>query len=167
MNVNLVIIGGNITRDPEQRFLASGSAVTNFGIAVNESWTKDGEKKEKVTFLDCKAFGKTAENITKYFKKGSRFYGHGKLDVESWEDKQSGQKRYKTVIQIESFQFCERGTSESQSSSPPPRQRPAAKEPPGELPPGTEEDPDDVPFNSIHREIITRNLTGVSIHRLA
>lgn len=127
MNVNLAIIGGNMTRDVEIRYLPNGTPIGTFGIAVNEKWVKDGEKKEKTTFLDCKAWGKTAENIAQWFKKGSRFYGHGKIEIETWDDKQTQQKRSKAVIVIESFQFCESGNRQEQSAPLPPRQRPAAK----------------------------------------
>lgn len=144
MNVNLAIIGGNMTRDCELRYLANGTAVGGFGIAINEKWTaKDGEKKEKTTFLDCKAWGKTAENIAQYFKKGSRFYGHGKIEIETWDDKQTQQKRSKAVIVIESFQFCDSGTRQEQESPLPPRQRPVSKPPPVEDAPPDE---DSVPF---------------------
>ena len=145
MNINLCIIGGNITKDAELRYSQSGTAIANFAVAVNERWKdKEGNQKEKATFINCKAFGKTAENIALYFKKGSRFYGHGKIDVESWDDQRSGQKHYKTVVQIESFQFCERGERQEQAELPP-RQRPAVNKP-AEDPNWMSDDSDNIPY---------------------
>lgn len=134
-----------MTRDCELRYLQNGTAIGNFGVAVNETWMKDGEKKEKTTFLDCKAWGKTAENIAQYFKKGSRFYGHGKIEIETWDDKATQQKRSKAVIVIESFQFCDSGTRQEQSAPLPPRQRPAPR-PSSPVPEEVPTDIDDVPF---------------------
>lgn len=145
MNVNVVFIGGNLTRDVELRFTQGGTAIGQFSVAVNKRWTKDGEKKEKTTFLDCKAFGKTAETIAQYFKKGSRFYGQGEIDVESWEDKQTQQKRYKAVVQINSFEFVDRAQSGGQHE-PPPRQRPTAPSSPTPDQGNIDDDGGDVPF---------------------
>ncbi len=106
MNANIVVLAGNLVRDPEQRFLQSGTAVCNFGIAVNRRWRNDaGEQMEEVSFFDCVAFGKTAENIAQYFKKGNSIFVEGRLKQESWDDKQTGAKRYAVKVIVATFQF--------------------------------------------------------------
>ena len=104
-NFNKVILLGNITRDPEMSYLPSQTAVTAFGMAVNRKWaSKDGEKKEEVCFVDCIAFGKTAENINKYCSKGDQFFVEGRLKFENWTAK-DGTKRSKHKVVVEGFQF--------------------------------------------------------------
>lgn len=106
MNYNKTLLAGNLTKDPELKFTAKGSAIANFTIAHNRKWRTDaGEDKEEVSFIDCVAFGKTAENIAKFFKKGSAIFVEGRLKQESWDDKATGQKRSKLVVTVESFQF--------------------------------------------------------------
>jgi len=134
---NKVIIAGNLTRDPEVIYLASGKALCKFGIAINHRWTSEsGERKEDVTFLDCKAFGKLAETIEKYLRKGSSILVEGRITQESWDDKTTGQKRTATRIVVENFTFLgsakgapsergesepsERGESEPRKSNPAP-----------------------------------------------
>lgn len=105
--MNLVIIRGNLTRDPELRFLPKGTAIAAFGVAVNRKWTNDaGEKQEEVTFLDVDAWGKTAETIAQWFRKGSPILITGRLKQETWDDKQTGQKRSKVKIVLDRFEFC-------------------------------------------------------------
>lgn len=106
--MNHASIKGNLTRDPETRFLPSGISITEFGIAINERYTnKDGEKMEKTIFLNCKAWGKLGDEvIAKFFSKGSPILVWGRLDVEEWEDRDSQQKRSKVVIVVEGFDFC-------------------------------------------------------------
>jgi single-strand DNA-binding protein len=98
---NKVILLGNITRDPELKYAQSGTTVCNFGMAVSEKY-KD---KETTSFFDLVAFGKVAEIIEQYTQKGSPLFIEGKLKQESWEDKQTGQKRSKVVIVVESVQL--------------------------------------------------------------
>lgn len=109
--MNKSTILGNITRDPEIRYAQSGTAVASFGVAHNHRW-KDaqGQAKEDVTFVDVTAFGKQAELIAQYFKKGSRILLSGRLKLDQWDDKQSGQKRSKLVIVLEEFHFIDRAT---------------------------------------------------------
>ena len=103
---NKVIIAGNITRAPELRYTPAGMAVCEIGVAVNRSWTNDaGEKKEEVTFLDCTAWSKTGETISKHLRKGDPILIEGRLRMENWTDKQSQEKRSKLAITIESFSF--------------------------------------------------------------
>jgi len=104
-NVNKVILIGNLTRDPELKFLPSQTAVCEFGIAVNRTWTgQDGVKKEETTFVDCNAFGRQAETLSKYVKKGSPLFIEGRLKLDQWEA-QDGSKRSKMRVVIENFQF--------------------------------------------------------------
>lgn len=103
MNVNKVILVGNITRDPELKALPSGTQVAAFSIATNEVYIKDGEKKESTEFHNVIAWGKTAENIAKYMKKGSQIYVEGKLQTRSWD--KDGEKRYRTEVVALNVQF--------------------------------------------------------------
>lgn len=106
MNLNVCTVGGTLTRDPEVRHTASGTAVVNFAIAINKNWTdQNGVKQEKVTFVDIKFWGRQAEVIGEYFGKGGRICVMGELETESWED-QNGQKRSKQVINGRTFSFA-------------------------------------------------------------
>jgi single-strand DNA-binding protein len=103
---NKCLLMGNLTRDPELKFLPSQTAVTEFGVACNRKFrTKEGEDREEVTFVDCTAFGKTAEVISQYMSKGKPIFIEGRLKFDSWEDKQGGGKRSKLTVVIENFQF--------------------------------------------------------------
>lgn len=108
--MNIVIIMGNLTRDPELKHTGSNQAVANFSVAVNEKWTdKSGEKKERVAFIDCEAWGKTAENIAKFFQKGKPIIVEGRLKQETWDDKATGAKRSKLVVTVDTFHFVGSG----------------------------------------------------------
>jgi single-strand DNA-binding protein len=123
-NFNKVILMGNLTRDPQLSYLPSQTAVVDFGLAVNRNWTgQDGQKKQEVCFVDCRAFGKTAETINKYCKKGNPLLIEGRLTFDQWTT-QEGQKRSKHRITVVSFQFLPAGGSGGgeQSSSPDPEQ---------------------------------------------
>jgi len=105
--MNLAIIKGNLTRDPELRYTPNGKAIASFGVAVNEVWkTEAGEKMEKCHFFDVDAWGRTAENVAQYFKKGKPILVEGKLQMDAWDDKQTGQKRTKVKIVMSRFHFC-------------------------------------------------------------
>lgn len=151
-NFNKVILAGNLTRDPELRYTPKGTAIARIGLAINRSWrTETGETKEEVTFVDVDAFGRTAENIGQYFKKGRPILIEGRLKYDQWDDKQSGQKRSKLGVVLETFQFMDSkgggGNDSGESSAP--RSRPAAAAAPAK-PESTDEPPmpedDDVPF---------------------
>ncbi len=104
---NKVLLMGNLTRDPELRFTASNQPVAQIGLAVNRHYTSStGEKKEEVTFVDCEAWGRTAELINQYFAKGRPIFIEGRLRLDQWEDQQ-GQKRSRHKVVIESFQFVD------------------------------------------------------------
>src|SRR6185436_12701559 len=109
-NYNKVLLMGNITRDIELRHLpASNSAVCQIGLAVNRKWrdADSGEMKEEVTFVDCDAFGKTAENIAKFFSKGRPIFIEGRLKLDTWKDKTDGSNRSKLKVVVENFQFVD------------------------------------------------------------
>lgn len=105
-SVNKTILIGNVTRDVAIRFLESGNAVANIGIATNEKWTdKQGNKQEKAEFHNLTAWGKTAELMAEYVKKGALLYIEGKLTTEQYE--KNGEKRYATKIVINNFQMLD------------------------------------------------------------
>ena len=152
---NKVILLGNLTRDPELRYTPKGTAVAGFGLAVNRSYTTEtGEKKEEVTFVDIDAFGRTAEIVGQYLKKGRPVFIEGRLRYQTWDDKQTGQKKSKLGVILESFQFLDfkGGGAEGgadQAASPPARPRPAQAAPPPPAPGAESDGPpegDDVPF---------------------
>lgn len=103
---NKVILVGNLTRDPELRYTPKGTAIAKIGLAVNRVWTNEsGEKKEEVTFVDVDVFGRTAENVAQYLRKGSPLLVEGRLRLDQWDDKQTGQKRSKLGVVGETIQF--------------------------------------------------------------
>ena len=103
---NKVILVGNLTRDPEMRYTPKGTAVVKLGLAVNRRWTTEtGETREEVTFVDIDAFGKQAETLAQYMKKGSPILIEGRLRQDTWDDKQTGQKRSKLLVVCENFKF--------------------------------------------------------------
>lgn len=105
-NYNQVILMGNVTRDPQLKQLPSETVVAEFGLASSRKYrTADGEDREDVCFVDCTAFGKQAEVISQYCKKGKPIFITGRLRYDSWEDKQGGGKRSKLTVVVENFQF--------------------------------------------------------------
>lgn len=131
MELNKCFLGGRLVRDPETQYLPSGKAVTGFTIAINRKWqTEGGEKKEDVAYLDCKAFGRTAENITQYFKKGSNILVEARATTEAWEDKVTKAKRSAIKFVVENFHFVGGRNSDSdappQARQAPPQTRPTA-----------------------------------------
>jgi len=155
---NKVILIGNLTRDPELRYTQSGVAIAKIGLAINRSWrSESGEMKEEVTFVDVEAFRKQAETICQYVKKGRALMVEGRLKLDQWDDKQTGQKRSRLGVVLDSFQFLDsgsRGGDETGSgySAPPARSRPnptaptpapANSETESDMPPHED---DDVPF---------------------
>jgi single-strand DNA-binding protein len=105
-NLNKVMLIGNVTRDPEIKYTPKGSAVTDLGIAVNRVYTPEGgEKREETTFVDVTLWGRQAEIAGEYCKKGRSIYIEGRLQLDSWEDKATGQKRSKLRVVGENFQL--------------------------------------------------------------
>jgi single-strand DNA-binding protein len=143
---NKVILLGNLTRDPEVRYTPKGSAVCDLGIAVNRQYTLDsGEKREEVTYVDVVLWSRLAEIAGEYLKKGRPVFIEGRLQLDTWDDKQSGQKRSKLRVIGETMQLLggrppgagggEGGESRPSKTTPPPK--PAA---------GGEPDEDEIPF---------------------
>ena len=149
-NFNRVILAGNLTRDPELRYTPKGVAIAKMGMAINRSWkTETGETKEEVTFVDVDAFGRQAEVIGQYMKKGRPLLVEGRLKLDQWEDKNTHQKQSKLKVVLESFSFIDsnRGDSPAPAVARPATVTAAAAEAP---PPAGAEAPepeqDDVPF---------------------
>ncbi len=107
---NKVMLMGNLTRDVEIRHTPSNTAVGNFGLAVNRKYkTQSGEQREEVTFVDCEAWGRTAEVMAQYLGRGRPVFIEGRLKLDQWEDKNGGGKRSKLSVVVENFQFINSG----------------------------------------------------------
>jgi len=105
-NLNKVMLIGNLTRDPEVRYTPKGTAVADLGLAINRYYqSESGERQEETTFVDVTLWGKQAELAQQYLGKGRPVYIEGRLQMDTWEDKQSGQKRSKIKIVCENMQF--------------------------------------------------------------
>jgi len=150
-NFNKVILAGNLTRDPELRYTPKGTAIAKLGLAINRSWKNEaGETKEEVTFVDVDAFARQAEVLGQYLKKGNPILIEGRLRLDQWDDKQTGQKRSRLGVVLESFQFLSSGRGgEGGTDSARPRATSApassgAPEP--AVPDGPPPEEDDVPF---------------------
>jgi len=115
--MNKIILLGNLTRDPQLSYLPSNTAVCEFGIAVNRKFKKqDGTQGEEVLFIDCQIFGKRADVINKYFKKGNPILVEGRLKLDQWQD-QKGNNRSRHKVFVENFEFVGGNTSNNQSNS--------------------------------------------------
>ncbi len=113
---NKVFLMGNLTRDPQLSYTPNQTAVVDFGLATNRRWTsKDGEQREETCFVDCRAFGRMAENINKYLTKGRPIFMEGRLTFDSWTA-QDGTKRSRHRVTVENFQFLP-GTQGTGSNS--------------------------------------------------
>jgi len=124
MNFNRVYLMGNLTRDIEMRELPSGQSVANIGLAVNRKFrTKGGDDREEVLFVDCEAWGKTADVMAQYLAKGSPVFIEGRLKLDQWQDKDGG-NRSKLKVVVESFQFVG-GREDGGESKPRGRSKPA------------------------------------------
>ena len=149
-NLNRVLLIGNLTRDPELRYTPKGTAVTDFGLAVSRIYSgEDGEKKEETTFVDVTLWARQAEIAGQYLKKGRPVFIEGRLQLDSWDDKQTGQKRSRLRVVGENLQLLgSRPEGEASSSAPAPR-RPSAAAPPSRpepRDPDLDVEPDDIPF---------------------
>jgi len=145
---NKVILLGNVTRDPEIRYTPKGTAVTELGMAVNRVYSTDsGEKREEVLFVDVTLWGRTAEIAGEYLKKGRPVLIEGRLQLDTWDDKQSGQKRSKLKVVADGLQLIggrPPGASGGPAESSEPR--PAKTTPPPKPAAGGEADADEIPF---------------------
>jgi single-strand DNA-binding protein len=148
---NKVILLGNLTRDPEVRYTPKGSAVCDLGLAVNRAYTlENGEKREEVTYVDVVLWARLAEIAGEYLKKGRPVFIEGRLQLDTWDDKTSGQKRSKLRVIGETMQLLgsrpsgggggEGGDEDRASRSP----KPAA--PPKSAAAPAEPDDDEIPF---------------------
>lgn len=146
-NLNRVLLIGNLTRDPELRYLPSNTAVVSFGLAVNRQWrNQQGEQQEEVTFVDCEAFAKQAEVINQYMSKGRPIFIEGRLRLDQWQDK-DGNKRSRMKVVVENFQFLDFRGSGGSEGAPRDASRPAGRAPaPAGAPPAAGEAPEDIPF---------------------
>jgi single-strand DNA-binding protein len=129
---NRVFLMGNLTRDPEVRYTPKGTAIANIGLAVNRVWTTEaGEKKEEVTFVDIEVWGRQAETVGQYLAKGSPLFVEGRLKLDTWDDKETGQKKSKMRVVCENFQFIGAPKSKAEFSDAAPSeerpQRPASR----------------------------------------
>lgn len=158
-NFNKVFLMGNLTRDIELRHTSGNQAVANLSLAVNRRWrSADGQEREEVTFVDCEAWGKTAETLAKYLQKGRPVFVEGRLKLDTWEDKE-GKKQSKLRVVVDGFQFVDSrpggstsggGSGHEEDTGPryePEPQRPSSRPPsrgssPSAPPPGDI----DVPF---------------------
>jgi len=128
-NLNKVMLIGNVTRDPEIKYTPKGNAVTDLGIAVNRIFAPEGgERREETTFVDVTLWGRQAEIAGEYCKKGRSIYVEGRLQLDSWDDKASGQKRTRLRVIGENFQLLGprpggSGSGEYESSERPPQRR--------------------------------------------
>jgi single-strand DNA-binding protein len=109
-NLNKVMLMGNLTRDPELRYTQNNTAVCQIGMAINRKWKDpNGETKEEVTFIDAEAWGRTAEVINQYLRKGRPLFVEGRLRLDQWQDKE-GNNRSKIKVVVESFEFIDSKT---------------------------------------------------------
>ena len=162
---NKVMIIGNLTRDPELKYTPKGTAIADIGLAVNRNYTTDsGEKREEVTFIDVTLWGRVAEIVGEYCKKGRPLFVEGRLQLDTWDDKATGQKRSKLKVVGENIQLLggreggpsgggEQGEShgEPRSQSRPqqqsrPQSRPASPPPRPPADPDLDAPEDDIPF---------------------
>jgi single-strand DNA-binding protein len=153
-NLNRVLLIGNLTRDPEVRYTPKGTAVTEIGIAVNRIYSgEDGEKKEETTFVDVTLWARQAEIAGQYLRKGRPVFIEGRLQLDTWDDKQTGQKRSRLRVVAENLQLLgSRPEGEGSSSTFTPRRNPnpSAPAPPPRAAeprdPDLDAEPDDIPF---------------------
>lgn len=165
-NLNKVMLIGNLTRDPEIRYTPKGTALAELGLAVNRRYTaENGEKREEVTFVDVTIWGRTAEIAGEYLRKGRSVYIEGRLQLDSWDDKATGQKRSKLRVVGEEMQMLgarengagghgggeddEARPSRPAGARPPQQQRPQgrpATPPKAPADPDLDVEGDDIPF---------------------
>jgi single-strand DNA-binding protein len=118
-SLNKVMLIGNMTRDPQLSYLPSQTAVVEFGMAISRKFKKqDGSQGEETCFVDCQMFGKRAEVVNKYFKKGDPIFVEGRLKFDQW-NAQDGSKRSKLRVFVENFEFLGKGGGQGASQSEP------------------------------------------------
>jgi single-strand DNA-binding protein len=143
---------GNLTRNPEIKYSPKGTAIADIGLAINRTWKdENGEKIDEVTYVDVTCWGRLAELAEQYLKKGRPVFIEGRLQLDSWDDKQTGQKRSRLRVIAENLQFLgSRGEGEpagTGASSAPRRSAPApAPRPNPPRDPDLDTEPDCIPF---------------------
>lgn len=153
-NLNKVMLIGNLTRDPETRYTPKGTAVGDIALAINRVWMNEqNQKQEETTFVDITLWGRQAELVQQYVQKGHSLYVEGRLQMDTWDDKATGQKRSKLKVVAESIQFMNNakkeggeapsGGSRGGSSRPPQQQQRGPQSP---APADDYGDDDDIPF---------------------
>ena len=124
-NLNKVILMGTLTRDPELKYTPKGNAIAEVGLAINRTYKVGDEKREEVTFVDVTLFGRVAEIVGEYCKKGRPLFVEGRLQLDKWDDKQTGQKRSKLKVVGDNIQLLSgKESSESgerRQAAPPPK----------------------------------------------
>lgn len=145
---NKVILLGTLTRDPELKYTPKGTAIADIGMAINRNYTADnGEKREEATFVDVTLWGRVAEIVGEYCKKGRPLFVEGRLQLDTWDDKQTGQKRSKLKVIGENIQLI--GGKPQGEGDPPPQKQSRPAPPKAQAPPRDPDlDPpeDDIPF---------------------
>lgn len=141
MNYNKIILAGRLTRDVELRYTPKGTAVAQVTLAINRRWSDSGVDREETTFVDVEAWGRQAEVLAQYLKKGRELMIDGRLRQDTWEDKETSKKHSKLKVVLETFQFVS-GEKEPKAEQP---ARPAAT-PSKETAPTNQAADDDVPF---------------------
>lgn len=141
-SLNKVLLIGNLTRDPELRYTPRGTAVAEISLAINRVWYDDAkQKQEETTFVDITLWGRQAELAQQYLNKGRGCFVEGRLSLDTWEDKATGQKRSKLKVVAESLQFLPDGKSHGGKHDPAPAR---TSEPPASTNAPLEDD--DIPF---------------------
>jgi single-strand DNA-binding protein len=145
VSLNKVLLIGNLTRDPELRYIPSGTAVADIGLAMGRRWTgQDGQKHEETTFVDVTLWARTAELASEYLHKGDPVFIEGRLQLDQWQDKE-GQKRSRLRVVGERMQFLPRGGGGGGGKQPAPSDAPPPPEEFGEPPPPAQ-GADNIPF---------------------
>lgn len=150
MYINKAILFGNLTRDPELRALPSGMNVCNFSLATNRVYKdRDGKKQEQTDFHNIVVFGRQADTVSQYLKKGSSAYVEGRMQTRSWDDKTSGEKKYRTEVIADTVQFGPRssgGGGARKQDDEMPEEMPSKSGGAGIDYPKDDINPDDIPF---------------------
>lgn len=157
-SLNRVLLMGNLTRDPDLRYTPNGTAVADMAIAINRKIKSDGGDRDEVTFVDITLWGTLAETASQYLSKGRPVFVEGRLQLDQWDDKQSGQKRQRLKVVGEMIQFLGANPNAAQgpapAHAPPPQQRhphpastsSALHRPGRPYDPALDPEPDDIPF---------------------
>jgi single-strand DNA-binding protein len=157
-NLNKVMLIGNLTRDPELRYTPKGTAVTDISLAINRVWTNEqNARQEETIFVEVTLWGRQAELAQQYLSKGRMAYIEGRLQMDTWDDKETGKKRSKLKVIGENLQFLPDGKGGNGGGAPhangsPQAARPAPQRPNGPpqggsaMPPDDFQEEDDIPF---------------------